>query len=110
MSERLPGAVQSLIDESEPRFSPIGALELAYLHEVRRARDPVDEMLAALRRDLGLELLDTSTAELVQAAAGLTWTRDPFDRLIAAHAIVAGVPLVTADETIRDNLPQATWA
>jgi PIN domain nuclease of toxin-antitoxin system len=45
----------------------------------------------------------------VQAAAGLTWTRDPFDRLIAAHAIVADAPLLTADRTILDNLPQAIW-
>ena len=69
----------------------------------------MDEMLAALRRDVGLEVLDTSATELVQAAIGLTWTRDPFDRLIAAHAIVADAPLVTADQTIRDNFPLATW-
>jgi PIN domain nuclease of toxin-antitoxin system len=45
----------------------------------------------------------------VQAAAGLTWTRDPFDRLIAAHAILSGAPLLTADRRILANLPQATW-
>jgi PIN domain nuclease of toxin-antitoxin system len=47
--------------------------------------------------------------ELAQTAVGLTWTRDPFDRVIAAHAIVADAPLVTADRTILDNLPLATW-
>jgi PIN domain nuclease of toxin-antitoxin system len=46
----------------------------------------------------------------VQAAADLFWTRDPFDRLIAAHAIVANAPLITADAAIRENLPLATWA
>ena len=66
-------------------------------------------MLAALRRDMGLAVADTSLAELVQAAVDLSWTRDPFDRLIAAHAIVANAPLITADETIRKNLPLATW-
>jgi PIN domain nuclease of toxin-antitoxin system len=40
---------------------------------------------------------------------GLTWTRDPFDRMIAAQAVVADAPLLTADETILDNLPLATW-
>jgi PIN domain nuclease of toxin-antitoxin system len=40
---------------------------------------------------------------------GLSWTHDPFDRLIAAHAIVADAPLVTADRTILENLPLATW-
>jgi PIN domain nuclease of toxin-antitoxin system len=57
-----------------------------------------------------LEVLDTSLADLVRAAAPLSWTRDPFDRLIAAHAIVADAPLVTADQTILENLPLATWS
>jgi PIN domain nuclease of toxin-antitoxin system len=56
-----------------------------------------------------LQVSDISLAELTKAAVGLPWTRDPFDRLIAAHAIVAGVPLVTADRTILENLPLATW-
>jgi PIN domain nuclease of toxin-antitoxin system len=66
-------------------------------------------VLAALRQSIGLEAADISMAELVHAADGLTWTRHPFERLIAAHAIVANVPLVTANQTILANLPLATW-
>jgi PIN domain nuclease of toxin-antitoxin system len=84
-------------------------LELTYLHEVDRARDSPAVMLGALRKDIGLQLADASLAELVTAATDLTWTRDPFDRLIAAHSIVAGAPLVTADQTIRENLPHTIW-
>jgi PIN domain nuclease of toxin-antitoxin system len=109
MSERLPQRARALIDERDPCASPLAILELAYLKEVGRARDPVPAMLAALRRDIGLEVVDVSLAELAQAATDLTWTRDPFDRLLSAHAIVAGVPLLTADRTIRENLPLATW-
>jgi PIN domain nuclease of toxin-antitoxin system len=82
---------------------------LAYLHEIGRARDPVPMMLAALRQSIGLEVADVSLVELMRAALGLTWTRDPFDRLIAAQAIVADAQLVTADRTILANLPLATW-
>jgi len=85
------------------------AFELTYLHEVGRARDSTQVMLDALRRNIGAEVLDVSFAELTSAAAGLTWTRDPFDRLISAHAIVADAPLLTADRTILDNLPLAIW-
>ena len=67
-------------------------------------------MLAALRQSIGLEIADVSLAELTDAATGLTWTRDPFDRMIAAQAIVTDVPLITADRTILANLPLATWA
>lgn len=98
-----------MIAENEVRLSPIAALELTYLHEVGRAGDPLTTMLPALRRDLGLEVVDVATMELVEVAGPLSWTRDPFDRLIAAHAIVANAPLVTADETIRENLPLAIW-
>lgn len=79
------------------------------MHEIGRARDPVSTMLAALRRSIGLEVADVSLAELAEAAVGLSWARDPFDRMIAAHAIVAGAPLITADKTILEHLPQATW-
>jgi PIN domain nuclease of toxin-antitoxin system len=47
---------------------------------------------------------------LVEAATKLDWTRDPFDRMISAQAIVAGAPLLTADRTILANLPLATWS
>jgi len=66
-------------------------------------------MLAALRRSIGLEVADASLFEVMHAAERLSWTRDPFDRMIAAQAIVADVPLLTADRTILEHLPQATW-
>jgi PIN domain nuclease of toxin-antitoxin system len=71
--------------------------------------EPASAPLTALRRTLGLQIADTSLAELIQAATALSWTRDPFDRLIAAQAIVADAPLITADKTIREHLPLAIW-
>lgn len=89
--------------------SPIVELELTYLHEVGRVTEPAATPLAALKRSIGLAVADVSTASLLDAATSLSWTRDPFDRLIAAHAIVAGATLLTADRTILENLPQAVW-
>jgi PIN domain nuclease of toxin-antitoxin system len=89
--------------------SAIVELELNYLHEVGRVTAPATAPLAALRKTIGLQVADVSTAALVRAASGLSWTSDPFDRLIAAQAIVADVPLVTGDRTILANLPLATW-
>lgn len=79
------------------------------MHEIGRARDPAPMMLTALRKSMGLEIADVSMAELARAAVALSWTRDPFDRMIAAHAIVNDVPLVTGDRTILANLPLAAW-
>lgn len=83
---------------------------MAYLYEIGRVSEPPSAPLSALRRGLGLQVADASLADVTQAAAPLSWTRDPFDRLIAAHAIVANAPLVTADRTIRENLPLAIWS
>lgn len=83
---------------------------MTYLYEIGRVSEPPSAPLSALRRGLGLELADASLADVIQAAAPLSWTRDPFDRLIAAHAIVANAPLVTADRTIRESLPLAIWS
>lgn len=101
--------MRDLLETDIPRASPIVELELTYLYEVGRVSEPPGAPLGALRRSIGLEVADASLLNVARAAAGLTWTRDPFDRLIAAHAIVADVPLVTADRTILENLPLARW-
>jgi PIN domain nuclease of toxin-antitoxin system len=106
---RIPEAVRNRLEAEAIGVSPIVELELTYLYEIGRVSEPAAAPLSALRRMLGLQIADTSLADLVQAAAALSWTRDPFDRLIAAHAIVANAPLVTADETIRKHLPLAVW-
>jgi PIN domain nuclease of toxin-antitoxin system len=82
---------------------------LTYLYEVGRVTEPAAAALGGLRRTIGLQVADVSLAALVQAAAGLTWTRDPFDRLIAAQAIVGDTRLLTADRTILEHLPLAIW-
>jgi len=42
-------------------------------------------------------------------AAPLTWTRDPFDRLIVGDATGANSALLTKDSTILANCPLAEW-
>jgi len=101
--------VRELIESEEPFVSPIVELELTYLHEVGRVTEPAAAPLEALRRTIGLRVAEVSLRALARAASDLSWTRDPFDRMIAAQAIVADVPLVTADRTILANLPLATW-
>ena len=42
-------------------------------------------------------------------AMELSWTRDPFDRLIVANAITDGVRLLTVDENIQKHFQNAFW-
>ena len=106
---RIPAAVRNLIETEQPFVSPIVELELTYLYEVGKVTEAAAAPLTALRKTIGLQIADIPASALVRAATGLSWTRDPFDRMIAAQAIVADAPLLTADRTILANLPQATW-
>lgn len=107
---RVPQRARDLLAAEQAFVSPMVELELTYLYEVGRVTEPATAPLSALRRTIGLQIADLSLAALVQAATGITWTRDPFDRMIAAQAVAANVPLVTADRTIRHNLPLAIWS
>ena len=85
------------------------ALELDFLHEIGRLREPADRVLDHLEATLGLTLSPVPFASAVAAARGLRWTRDPFDRIIVGSALAEGAELATADETIRANYPLAAW-
>jgi len=106
---RIPTSVRELLDSEDPFVSPLVELELTYLYEVGRVTEPAAAPLAALGRAIGLRTAEVSLSAVTKAAAEIRWTRDPFDRMIAAQAIVADAPLVTADRTILEHLPLATW-
>ncbi len=84
-------------------------LELSYLHEIGRLTIGGANIIADLQRRIGLQRSDLALDALVDTAASLTWTRDPFDRLIVADAFVAGAALVTKDRTIHDRSTIALW-
>ena len=107
--ELIPDAARRRIDGDEVAVSPMVALELEYLFESGKVLDPAQPVLDALGRELGLRLCDLSFPRVAAAARALSWTRDPFDRLIAAHAAVAGAVLVTKDRALRAHYPAALW-
>ena len=65
--------------------------------------------LDALAKDVGLSVADVSLARVMKMAGTLTWTRDPFDRMIVAHAMVADAALVSKDRLIRKHCDKAIW-
>lgn len=42
---------------------------------------------------------------LIDQALPLDWTRDPFDRLLAAHSLARRTPLCTLDRRIQAHHP-----
>jgi len=107
---RIPLAVRQRLDRDALGISPVVHLEMGYLHEIGRVRPEPQSVLDELMTRIGLVIADVSAAALCRAALSITWTRDPFDRLLAAHATIANLPIVTKDERLRRHLPLAWWA
>ena len=96
--------------ETEDLFvSPAVILELQYLREIERLTADSSLIIETLSASIGLEVADTPFREVVMEALTATWTRDPFDRLIASQARAEKQKLLTKDETILKHYSAAFW-
>lgn len=107
--DRFTPAGRVLLERDRLVISPIVQLELTYLHEIERLRVGGADIVGDLGSRIGLTISDQSLLSVVHAAAGLTWIRDPFDRLIVADALAASCSLLTKDEAIRQHVSTARW-
>jgi PIN domain nuclease of toxin-antitoxin system len=95
---------------SEKLLSPAVLLELQFLYEIKRILLPAYDIQRKLEREFDVRLCDLSFLQIINAAFDEAWTRDPFDRLITAHARANGLAsLITSDRRIRDTYPRAVW-
>jgi PIN domain nuclease of toxin-antitoxin system len=107
--EKLSPPVVELIESQPCQFSPMVRLELQYMFEIGRNGSDAATVVVIMRNQFGIEEAHTDFSLVVQAATTINWTRDPFDRLIAAQAICDKAVLVTKDRTIRQHCPNALW-
>ena len=108
--DKLTSRAITAIEASELLISPMVLLELEYLYELKRIIQPPQALLSQLGSQIGLQVCDHSFSAVVQTAILETWTRDPFDRIIVAHAKSNGyASLITSDSKIRESYPKTTW-
>jgi PIN domain nuclease of toxin-antitoxin system len=107
--DRLSKTAAEAINNNDLVVSPIVELELTYLFEIGRLTVDGPAIIGDLRERIGLSISDSSMAAVMHAAGGLSWTRDPFDRIIVGDAIAANTTLITKDEKIRANSTAAFW-
>ncbi|MBI4987907.1 MAG: PIN domain-containing protein [Rhodocyclales bacterium] len=100
---------RAAIERGRLFVSPIVDLELQYLHEIGRITKGPAAVLSVLAAEIGLAVDKHPLEEIVGRARELHWTRDPFDRLIVASALLAGGRLVTKDTLIRKHCKSALW-
>ena len=83
--------------------------EYEVLMERGRVSEPAEALVDGLADEIGLTMSTASFSAVVARARTLTWTRDPFDRLIVANAMADGARLLTADAMILNNFADAVW-
>ena len=96
---------RTLARASSLYISPVSLLELAFLEEAKRIR-LAPGARDVLSQDSRWTIDNPMSVDLFDAAVDLSWTRDPFDRLIVAHARLRGWRLATGDRVILAELPE----
>ena len=105
----LTGSAQEAIENNQIILPNMVRLELAYLHEIKRIKERPDTVINALTNEIFLITPELPMSLVISNAQSLTWTRDPFDRIICAETIAHEANLVTRDEVIRENFDFVVW-
>jgi PIN domain nuclease of toxin-antitoxin system len=100
-------ALKELEEESDLRVSPMVLLELEYLQEIKRIRIPAAQIVSSLGAEIGLTVCDLPFPQVIRQAIEERWTRDPFDRIIVAHAKANEAVLITRDRAMLRRYSRA---
>jgi len=109
LTNKFSETARALINDHELFISPIVRLELAYLREIERVTADSDAIITDLAQRIGLQVCDKAFNSVVHSALALSWTRDPFDRLIVANAAMHDDVLLSKDENILTHYAYARW-
>lgn len=108
-TQRFSQPIRALMNQQDWLISPIVRLELQYLHEIGRINPTADTILTHLAQSVGLAICPKPFDTIIGKALQMTWTRDPFDRILVAHASLNNDILISSDQTIQNHYPQTKW-
>lgn len=104
-----PSSALDLLEKKDLLISPMVFLELQYLFETHKIKEPARTMIDDLYTCIGLSVCPQSFEKVILASLKQPWTRDPFDRLIVAQAHLQNLPLLTKDKKIHKHYSKAVW-
>ena len=108
-SKKIGAHGRTLIAAAELVISPAVQLELQFLYEIGRVAAPATDAIETLRRGLNLRIATDRFDDVVTFAIGEAWTRDPFDRLIVAHARMLNAVLLSRDRRVAAAYAGTRW-
>lgn len=106
---RLSAPARKAIESDDLLISPAVVLELQYLYETKRVGYSAEVVINDLQHRVMLRVCDLPFPDVARRAMTLTWTRDPFDRLIVAQAAVRETRLITKDRVLRKRYHASFW-
>ncbi len=107
--KKFPESVLERINNSKLFISPIVLLEMQYLLEVKNLDGSIHKAVENLKESLLLEVCPEPFEIVIKESLSLTWTRDPFDRIIVAQSALTQAPLLTKDRNIHKHYSKAIW-
>ena len=107
--DRFSKKAKHLINKNPVLISPFVKLEIQYLYESNKIKVQPVPVIATLENSMGLYISQTPLKNIIDVALTLDWTRDPFDRLLTAEAIVNNAYFITKDEDILKNYSFSVW-
>jgi len=109
LTEKLTEKAKQAIENNEVMISQMSKLELQCLFEIGRITVKPERILDYLSKVINLKISSIPLNEIIDEALKIGWTRDVFDRMLAAEARITDNGFITADEDIGSHLSQAIW-
>lgn len=101
--------VLKLINSEQVCISHIVKLEIQYLFEIKRVKYEPGLIIDTLIDEIGLMYSDNNFESIVRQAIHLSFTRDPFDRIIIADASINNSKLISKDRNIKKHYKNTIW-
>ena len=90
-------------------ISQIVLLELQYLFKIQRITEKASIIYSDLSDRIGLKTCNKDFNTIIAGALEMSWTRDPFDRIIVSNAAIDTNVFVSKDQNILENYKHAIW-
>ena len=102
-------SARRFIGQRELRVSPMVVLELQFLYEIQRVRYSSGEIMKHASDEFGVTVCNKPFEAITAKALEFSWTHDPFDRLILAHAVLDHDYLIATDGKFHEHYKRVIW-
>lgn len=109
LTKKISVTARSALEMNTIIIPAMSWLELHFMHEIGRIKITPLELYKSLKKVADIRQSNARFYDITEMGGSVTWTRDPFDRLIVAEALHHKLPLITADKLIRKHCKLAVW-